>query len=102
MKLISDGRIFDLDKATLIATSDWWMWYGDRRRKFYQSVNGTFFVTEECDTTMPKYRHPERITNILTNSKARDLYESIINRTSGVSYNLHITNYGDLFKLIEG
>ena len=118
MKLIKDGKIFDLSKSTLIATSTPFRNYGIRQRRLYKSVNGVFFETETCNYVCvlsgkiaPEYHHPEeRISIILTMEKARDLYELIIRTNyfqaghydgSNYEYNIHV-KYEDLFELVEG
>lgn len=118
MKIIKDGKIFDLDKSTLIATTTPFMNYGIRQRRLYKSVNGVFFETETCNYVCivsgkiaPEYHHPEeRITRILTMEKTRGLYESIINGNnfqaghydgSRYEYDIHV-KYEDLFELVEG
>jgi hypothetical protein len=118
MKLIKDGKIFNLDTATLVGTSTVFMHYGNRQRRLYKSVKGTFFETETCNyicavsgKIAPEYHHPEeQIIKILTLEQARNLYEYIDNgrmyqagnyEASRYTYNFHV-NYEDLFELTEG
>jgi hypothetical protein len=128
MKLIKEGKAFDTEAATLVATSQWYMDYGFKRRKLFKSVNGRFFVTLESSSTddMRKVR-PDLFVNIdtpfyfdvepsateimslLTLEKARDMYEYISlgkkygsNSHSGFEFFVHHTDYEQLFKLEEG
>jgi hypothetical protein len=128
MKLIKDGKLFNLETSTLIATSQWYMNYGYKRRKLYKSVNGCFFVTIESSSTddMRKVQpnmffslkdsfyfdvepNATEIMDVLTLEKARHMYEYISlskkygsNTHGGFGFNLHIKDYEELFKLEEG
>jgi hypothetical protein len=126
MKLIKDGKLFDMSKAILVATSQWYMSYGLKRKKLYKSVNGQFFNVEE-ETSLEDIKkirptlffdfkkgfyfdiEPNKvtITRLITDDEARRDFEYI--STNGRYGSNHGTfemmvhlEYEDLFKLIEG
>ena len=118
MKLVKSGKVFDLDKATLIATSSKFTSYGTRQYRLYKSVNGTFFKTETCNyicrssnKIVPQYHHPEeKIINLPSLEEVRDIYEYTTNggtysggnyEGGDFQYELHV-KYEDLFDLVEG
>jgi hypothetical protein len=128
MKLIKEGKLFDLDAAQLIATSQWYMDYGYKRRQLYKSVRGTFFVTVES-TTHKEIRELQpnmffdlktsfhldiepnevKIHEVMTLGNARNMYEyistgNVYGGNNGIrfGYKMHVTDYKELFELEEG
>lgn len=118
MKLIKDGKIFNLSTATQIAISTKFTNYGTRQFRIYKSIKGAFFETETCNyickvsgKIAEEYHRPEeQIKKIHSVERVREIYEYTMN--GGVYQNGHYdwskfqyqfnVEYEDLFELIEG
>lgn len=137
-KLIKDGKIFNIETSTLIAVSQWYTHYKKQRQKLYKTAKGTFFeVTEQPMTGMVYVENVKKdcpcillkdggfsigccgfrddviigsveVDSVLTEEKARRLYEYIVR---GGEYSLHngessfkykaLLNYSEVFELTE-
>jgi hypothetical protein len=125
MKLIKQGKQFDLSSSMLVAVSQWYMNYELKRQKLYKSAKGTFFEVTEFTTTEDIRKaaptiffnlkpfwfdiKPNRveISTILTEVKAMDMFDYI---SSGKPYATQYSNYyyelqvkyEDMFDITEG
>jgi hypothetical protein len=125
MKLIKNGKQFDLSSSILVAVSQWYMSYELKRHKLYKSAKGTFFEVTEFTTTEDIRKaapntffslepfwfdiKPNRveISTILTVERAMDMFDYIstgkpyATQYSKYYYELQV-KYEDMFEITEG
>lgn len=84
MKQIIDGKLYDTDKADLVASNRFWdgsSWERNRGNTYlYKTAQGDFFVYRAT-----RWRGERDIINALTVKQAKELYELLPKAEMGYS-----------------
>jgi len=111
-KFFKDGKFYNPETSTLIATSNIFMNYGLKRRKIYQTVKGAIFIVQESINQNGKIFTivDSCINELLTEKKLQEMFEYTL-RVGHYASNLYDDGrykyefhkqYSELFEVEEG